>query len=263
MRYAKGSIQLSTSHDHPLLRQVLRCGFVTHDQLFEFLRRGCYERSRQSFDWRVRRLVKRGLIVRHIPPVVGGGVVYSIGAAGAVLLQGLGEYCLLGPRRLDSGNSESSILHALELNDIQLSLLRAGLAARWTAACEIRSQNGLARFRYAKDYDAIVAVRVDDLEGCFALEYERSAKAKKDYLGIARLLEQEKHVSHLLYLVPNYDLLSYLTGLFVAAPVKVWFGLVRDWHAQLLSMPVIDASSPVPRPLYEALQLARFELVAP
>jgi hypothetical protein len=206
--------------------------------------------------------VKRGLVVRQIPAVV-GGVVYSIGPAGAILLQGLGEYCLLGPRRLDSGKGEASILHALELNDIQLSLLRAGLAARWTAACEIRSQNGLARFRYAKDYDAIVAVRVDDLERCFALEYERSAKAKKDYLAIARLLEQEKQVSHLLYLVPNYDVLSYLTGLLVGTPVKVWFGLVRDWHAQLLSMPVIDASSPVPRPLYEALQLARFELVAP
>ena len=54
MRYAKGSIQLSASHDHPLLRQVLRCGFVTHDQLFAFLRRDCYERNRQSFDWRAR-----------------------------------------------------------------------------------------------------------------------------------------------------------------------------------------------------------------
>ena len=65
MRYAKGSIQLSASHDHPLLRQVLRCGFTTHDQLFEFLRRDCYERNRQSFDWRVRRLVNHGLIVRQ------------------------------------------------------------------------------------------------------------------------------------------------------------------------------------------------------
>lgn len=57
MRYEKGSIQLSVCHDHPLLRQVLRCGFVTHDQLFEFLRLVCYERNHQSFDWRVRRLV--------------------------------------------------------------------------------------------------------------------------------------------------------------------------------------------------------------
>ena len=262
MRYAKGSIQLSASHDHPLLRQVLRCGFITHDQLFEFLKLGCYERNRQSFDWRVSRLVKHGLVVKQVPAAAGGGVVYSMGGAGAVLLQGLGEYCQLGPRRLDSGNSESSILHAVELNDIQLSLVRGGLAARWTAACEIRSQNGLSRFRYAKDYDAIVSVGLGDGERCFALEYERSAKAKKEYFAIANLLDQEKQISHLLYLVPNYDVLSYLTGVFMATPVRLWFGIVRDWHSQLLSMPVVDASSPVPRPLFEALQLARFDLEA-
>ena len=109
-----------------------------------------------------------------------------------------GEYCLIGPRRLDSGNGESSILHAVELNEIQLSLLRASPEARWTAACEIRSQNGLTNFRYAKDYDAIVSVGLDDGERCFALEYERSAKAKKEYFAIANLLDQEKQISDLL-----------------------------------------------------------------
>ena len=73
MRYAKGSIQLSASHDHPLLRQVLRCGFITHDQLFEFLKLGCYERNKQSFDWRVSRLVKHGLVVKQVPAAAGGG----------------------------------------------------------------------------------------------------------------------------------------------------------------------------------------------
>lgn len=263
MRYAKGSIQLSVSHDHPLLRQVLRCGFATHDQLFEFLRRGCYERNRQSFDWRVRRLVKHGLIVRQTAAAASGRVVYSIGGTAALLLQGLGEYCLIGPRRLDSGNGESGILHAVELNDIQLSVLRAGLGARWTAACEIRSQNVLTCFRYAKDYDAVVTVRADDEERCFALEYERSAKAKKDYLALAGLLDEEKQVSHLLYLVSNYDVLSYIRRFFRPTQVNVCFGIVRDWHAQLLNMSVVDTSSSVPRPLYEALQLDRFDLKAP
>jgi hypothetical protein len=263
LRYAKGSIQLSPSHDHPLLRQVLRCGFATHDQLFEFLRRDCYERSRQSFDWRVRRLVKQGLVVRQVAAAAGGRMVYSIGATAALLLQGLGEYCLIGPRRLDSGNGESSILHAVELNDIQLSLLRAGLRARWTAACDIRSQNGLTRFRYVKDYDALVAIRVEGVERCFALEYERTAKARKDYRAIANLLDEEKQVSHLLYLVANYDVLSYLRRAFRPTAMSLWFGLVREWHAQLVSMPVVDTSSPVPQPLHEALELPRFALSAP
>src|SRR5579859_5878030 len=194
MRYEKGSVQLSACHDHPLLRQVLRCGFVTHDQLFEFLRLGCYERHRASFDWRVRRLVNHRLIVKQVPVAASGRVVYSVGASAAILLQGLGEYCLIGPHRLASGNSESSIMHAVEVSEIQLSLLRAGLGARWTPACEIRSQNALTRVHYAKDYDAVVTVPVDKVERCFALEYERSAKAKKRYLAIADRLHEEKQV---------------------------------------------------------------------
>jgi hypothetical protein len=108
-----------------------------------------------------------------------------------------------------------------------------------------------------------VAVPVDSVERCFALEYERSAKAKKDYLAIADLLDQEKQVSHLLYLAANHDVLSYLRGVFRPTPVSLWFGIVRDWHAQLLSMPVADASSSLPQPLYEALELPRFGLRVP
>jgi hypothetical protein len=253
MRYEKGSIELSASRDHPLLRQVLRCGFVTRDQLFEFLRLDCYERDRESCDWRLRRLVRHGLILKQTA-AAGGRSVYSIGMSAALLLQGLGEYCLIGRRRLDSGNPGTSILHALELNDIQLSLLKAGLGARWTPACEIRSQNVLTSFHYAKDYDAVVTVRVDNVERCFALEYERSAKAKRDYLAVSQLLDKEKRISHLLYLVPNYDLLNYLTGILTPGRVSLWFGIVGDWHAQLLGMPVVDTSSRVPRPLHEAFQ---------
>ena len=226
---------------------------MTRDQLFEFLRLGCYERNRESCDWRVRRLVKHGLILKQVS-APGGRSVYSIGTSAALLLQGLGEYCLIGRRRLGSGNPESSILHAVELNEIQLSLLKAGLGAGWTPACEIRSQNVLTRFHYAKDYDAVVTVRADNKERCFALEYERSAKAKRDYLGIAQLLDREKRISNLLYLVPNYDVLTYLTGILRPASVSLWFGIVRDWHAQVLGMPVVNGSSRVPRPLHEALQ---------
>lgn len=253
MRYEKGSIELSASRDYPLLRQVLRCGFVTRDQLFEFLRLACYERDRESCDWRVRRLVKHGLILKQSCAACGRSV-YSIGTSAALLLQGLGEYCLIGRRRLDSGNPDSSILHAVELNDIQLSLLKAGLGARWTPACEIRSQNVLTSFRYAKDYDAVVTVHREDGERCFALEYERSAKAKRDYLAVSHLLDEERRISNVLYLVPNYDILTYLTGILRPTAVSVWFGIVRDWHAQLLSMPVVDCLSRVPRPLHEALQ---------
>ena len=53
---------------------------------------------------------------------------------------------------------EPNVLHALGLNDIHIAVLRAGLLVRWTSSLEIRSQNELTRFGYAKDYDAILTV---------------------------------------------------------------------------------------------------------
>jgi hypothetical protein len=194
------------------------------------------------------------LVVRQSVPAVGGEYVYSLGASGALLLQGLGEYCLIGPRRLGSHNGELSIVHAVELNDIHLSLLQAGLPATWSPASEIRSQNELTDFGYAKDYDAVVGIRLDGVERRLALEYERSPKAAKHYLAIVDLIGQEKHLSHVLYLAPTYDLMNYVKRFFKKTAVGVYFGMVRDWHAQLLDMPVFSASSPVACTLRKALQ---------
>ena len=269
MRYRKGSIELSLSHDLPLLRQILRSEFATQAQLFEFMRLSHIERSRKSFDWRLRRLVRHGLVVQREVPLCGAQPVYSIGRSGALLLQGRGEYCLLGCPRRSRNDAEPTALHALELNEIHLSALRSGILARWIPEAEIRSQNELTGFGYAKDYDAIVAVRTDGGDKRFALEYERSPKAAKVYRGIAATLAEEFNIGRILYLVPNYDLLRFISTFFANAKPPVYFGLVRAWHDQLLQMPVsryamtngqrlrdildfpdADAGSSVQRPLF-------------
>ena len=58
MRYAEDSVVVSAERDIPLLRQVRNSKFVSHIQLFELMKFGGLERSRDSFNWRVRRLVK-------------------------------------------------------------------------------------------------------------------------------------------------------------------------------------------------------------
>src|SRR5438132_9711105 len=90
MRYQKGSISIGTGQDIPVLRQVMQSRFITHDQLFEFMRLGCYEVNRHTFNWRVRRLVENGFLNLH---PVGHSCVYSIAAAGASLLAVTEEYC--------------------------------------------------------------------------------------------------------------------------------------------------------------------------
>ena len=243
MRYRKGSIELNQSRDVPLLRQLLRSEFATHEQLFEFMRLNHHERSRKSFDWRLRRLVRYGFLLQNGMPGCGGQQVYSVARSGALLLQGLGDYYLLGRERPNRNSPEASVLHFVELNEIHLTALRSGVLARWIPAIEIRSQNELTRFGFAKDYDAIVTMRTDTGEHRFALEYERSPKAAKFYRAIAASIAHEHHVDRILYLAPNYDLLQFVASFLVNARRPVYFGLVRDWHERLLDMRVSQSAA--------------------
>jgi len=253
MRYPKGSLQLSPSRDLPLLRQILRSEFVTQSQLFEFSKLNHSERSRNSFHWRIRRLVDRGLVLQQTLLTGTGDVVYSVASAAATMLQSMGEYCLVGRGRTDAGKTNGSALHAIGLNEIQLSGLRAGLLVRWMGSMEIRSQNELTEFGFAKDYDAIVTVRTDMGERRFALEYERTPKPAKCYRAIAASLSQEVHVNRLLYLVANYDILRFIAGFFTDAEFPVFFGLRADWLSHLLEMPVLDGRTKRACPLRQAL----------
>ena len=75
--------------------------------------------------------------------------MYSVAGSAATLLQSMGEYCLVGGGRTDAEKANRNVLHAIGLNDIQLSALRAGLLVRWMGAMEIRSQNELTAFGLA------------------------------------------------------------------------------------------------------------------
>jgi hypothetical protein len=263
MRYAKGSIQLNEARDLPLLRQILRSEFATHSQLFEFMRLNHYEQNRKSFDWRLRRLANRGLVLRHTPLADRGEVVYSLAGVAVDFLQGRGENCLFARDRSNGRYPERTIFHALDLNEIHLSALRAGVLVRWTAASEIRSQNELTEFGFAKDYDAIVTVQTEGGESRFALECERSAKTIERYRAIATALSTEKRVSQVLYLAARDNLLRYVSGQLGKAKCRVYFGLARDWHAQLLDMPVISSLSITSLRLRDALRGAAARLNPP
>ena len=108
---------------------------------------------------------------------------------------------------------------------------------------EIRSQNELTGFGFAKDYDAVLTVHTEAGEQRFALEYERSPKPMRYYRDVAASLSREAHVNQVLYLVCNYDLLQFISGFFRNYRCHVVFGLVKDWHSQLLEMPVSCSSA--------------------
>jgi|SRR5581483_5413283 len=244
MRYWKGSISLSQTRDYPLLRQVLHSGFITHNQLFEFLRLDYSASSRNAFNNRVRRLVKHGLLIRQQTPSANQGIVYSISPASASELVGLGEHYVQPIGKARSHSAQSGLHHSLELNEIHLALKRSGTLVRWMPETEIRSRNDLTSNGYWKYYDAIVTVRLAGQDYKLALEYERTPKAARHYLDIQQRIEHEVAIAHFLYLVPNHDLLWSVADKLSGCGRAVYFGLFRDFLEQALALPIRRNGSP-------------------
>jgi hypothetical protein len=251
MRYRKGTIILSDTWDYPLLRRVLHCGFVTPAQLYEFMKLDYCASSRKAFDNRIRRLLAHELLVRREIPTMSGGVVYSISRAGTSEMIGKGEYCSGSVEKAEPASGH--VQHALELNDIHLALKRTSTLARWTPESEIRSRNEFTDIGYVKDYDATVAVRIDGHEHRFALEYERTPKAKGRYGDIWKRIEAETELRHFLYLVPNHDMLALLVRQFRDCRRLVNFGLRKEFLADTLSLAVQSNHSPLSNTLRAVL----------
>jgi DNA-binding PadR family transcriptional regulator len=254
MRYFKGSVALNQAHDYPLLRQVLRSRFVTRSQLFEFIRLGGYERDRKVFNWRLHRLVVHGFISQHQTPSAGTEAIYSISAIGAALLQGTGECFVPLPTPRSPQKREINVLHSVELNDIRLTLVKAGIEILWISEGEIRSRNELTHFKFAKDYDAVVTVAVNSHSARFALEYERTAKKEREYLKVANELSGERAVERVLYLSPSYHILSFVADYLKHVHLPIFFGLAPAWHSKLLDMPVSSAHGKRHATLREVLE---------
>jgi hypothetical protein len=237
MRFEKGSIQVSDTRDIPLLQQVLRAGFITTGQLFEFMTLQYAENRREAFDHRLRRLMQHGLIERVRGFARGRPQVC---AEGASLLVDHGE---LFSGRTGVDGARESCTHWLDLNDLHLSLLRAHILTRWIPATEICSQNDLTQFRYAKDYDAIAVLDRDGVDVRFAIEYERVPKTQARYEAIARILEYEQLVDAVLYVVPNFHLLCKIRDYIAPRGTQVCVALYSEFTRALLATPVIVVGS--------------------
>jgi hypothetical protein len=240
VRYFKGSIKLSLEHDHPILRQTLHSGFVTQDQLREFLVVGGHEQRRECYNWRVKRLVDHGFLKRHLLSNAARSFVYSLTEDGVRELVNL-DQCHTAVVGFYNRNGDGDrIRHAIDLNDIRLALGRRGLLAGWKSDLEVRSQNEFTNYGYAKDYDAVVTLRLDGQDVQFALEYERQPKARDRYIEIAGLIQGERRVSRFLYLFPEYHLLWFVHQFFHGTKRRVYFGVSCDFKRELTSTQVID-----------------------
>ena len=233
MRYAKGSVVVNPERDIPLLRQLRNSKFVSHTQLFEFMKLGGFDHSQNSFNWRVKRLIDSGHISACDGVYAVGSAVYFISRIGLSLLEHFGQFSAVLNSNTRHMPHSSQVFHALELNTIQLALERANLLASWQSELEVASFNTIALQPLAKDYDAIVDVWLGGTRARFALEYERTLKNNKQYEMIRAALEQERQLECILYLSSSPDVLIHLIRKFRSVH-NVAFAAATAFEKELL-----------------------------
>jgi len=234
MRYAKGSLVINPERDIPLLRQVRNSKFVSHHQLFELMKLGGFDHSRNSFNWRLKRLLDSG----HISVCQGvygaGSAVYRITKDGITLLEHHGQFTAVLHSNTEHLPHLSQVFHSLELNAVQLALARKNLLAGWQSEIEIASFNTISRSPYQKDYDAIVDVWIGDRTVRFALEYERILKSLRQYERIRVALEAERQIECVLYLTSGMEVLVHIVHEFQSVRKRLAFAGATSFERHLL-----------------------------
>lgn len=239
MRYARDSFVVNPERDIPLLRRIRNSKFVSHVQLFEHMQLGGFERSRKSFNWRVKRLIDSGHIAVCTGIFGAGSSVYRITKEGLTLLEYHGQFTAVLHSNTQHLPNTGQVFHALELNNIQLALARKNLLAGWQSELEIASFNTISRTPYCKDYDAVVDVWVDDGQARFALEYERTLKGAQHYQRIRSLLENEQQIRTILYLSSGPEVLVHLVHEFEGIRKPLAFCAANTFAEGLLNATVI------------------------
>ncbi len=255
MRYLAGTIAISGEADLPILQTVYRAGHLTAAHLYEFLHPpGVTRNVRDSFRWRLRRLVQQGFLERI--NVNGLGNVLSLGAQGELFLQGKEPNIVERASRSSTPNGRNQVWHDAELFGIQVALRRAGVVNSWQYETEIRAANDFTTFGYAKDYDAVVTFSVGGVCATVGLEYERTAKSSREYERICVTLNRETRLEMFLYLVPNPQLRSFLAHAMRVTTRVVHLAVAPDFCGDPLQTELVDARSGNSRRLRECLSVA-------
>ncbi len=262
MRYLKGSISLNL-RDRELLHSVADARYITHDQLFQLARLKALEFKRAIFNWRVRRLVKSGLLRKKVVPYLGTDALYWITRSGIQALEEMGVTYLGGIVEREKEPRGAQIPHVLELKRIRLALEGSRALVLWVPETFIRAVNLSPALGYAKAYDAVAKVSLGGGASAeFAIEYERTLKSAQKYAKILEAIESERRVQTVLYLTPSYEILFTLRWYFERARREIFFALVDDFKKDVLDTQVDLARTFRRMTLREALTQSTSEVEA-
>lgn len=240
MRYPRGYIALSDANDVPVLLHIRNARAIQFDQLQDLILFDGSGVAVNSLRWRVARMEKNGIIQRFHDVRYLGKPIYGITAAGLSFLESRGHMLLSLPSDAKKKIIHSlQIPHALELVNIRLALLRAGILVAWKSDLEIVSRNLVLDGPPAKDYDAIAEIEVDGVAHSIAIEYERSLKKIARYREIREILDQDQTAETILYLAVNAQLLYALACELRAVHKHIGFTLSSSFRQSPLNTPMI------------------------
>ena len=208
------AIRYNHSRDLPMLMAIRNSSFVSRSQLFDQLEASGSESSRRSFNWRIERLIRAGVVISMAPQLPYRGDVYTISRSGLACLEACGYGLVSLTSESKSLSNPVQAQHYLELGEIQAAFRRAKLLKAWTGDLEVRSINQSIDIPLAKDYDAIVELEFGRTPYTIALEYERSLKSSARYREIVAAIEDEHQIQLLIYMTSSMDLLYQLKAEF-------------------------------------------------
>lgn len=253
MRYIKGTYSISPDRDIPILRLVRNARFIAHQQIFEMTRLDGLEYSRDSFNWRMKRLREAQFVAACEGNFGRGEIIYRITRNGLLQLEDHGHFATVLNSATEHLPPPNQVHHALELTAIQLVLTRANVLAAWLSDVETASLNTVSRAPFEKDYDAIVDVWNEQKISRFALEYERTLKSARQYERIRQRLECDQRVGCVLYLTAGRDIAVHLSYELSGIPKRLAFATAPSFREKLLDTPVLVHPEQPQKPFRELL----------
>lgn len=230
---------VSETRDLPVLLQIRNARFITHEQLYELLSLASYEHSRNSFNWRIRRLLQAEYVSICKGAFGRGAVVYHISRQGLYQLENWGHFATVLNSTTQHLAHISQVHHALELNSIRIALAKAQLLAGWQSDVEVASTNTIVGGPSSKDYDAVVDVWNGKELSRFAIEYERTLKSARRYKEVRDTLERDTNMGCVLYLTSGFDMSFHLANELAGISKRLGFSTIPTFREKLLDTPVM------------------------
>lgn len=214
------------------LLSLIRDGiFVSRLQVLALCKEYGIHSGASSTNELLRTLVRAKLIAQEVGDSILARVVYTITRKGLSVLEHNGDGLASVTSQSDVLADPVQMVHFLFINELRVALLPH--ITNWVCEPHVRSLRITNQIAFAKDYDAVVELKLGGIDVRFAIEYELSRKSQDRYEAIARTVQYERNVDAILYLASSPALLTLIATAMDQCP-NVCLANAKIFQSQLL-----------------------------